>query len=95
MANSHPTYNQWGKKAGTIQERMKNNKVPKPFTPEAEVWDKEWHQKYGRSWQVFDFYKSSKVRKYSWIEQYKVRERNNNDKWYRFKSVYKLITQMH
>ena len=45
-ANSHPTYDQWGKKAGTLEERMKKNKVPKPFTPEAEAWDKERECKY-------------------------------------------------
>jgi hypothetical protein len=74
-ANSHPTYDQWGKKAGTLEERMKKNKVPKPFTPEAEAWDKEWHEKYGRSWYAFDFYKSSTAQTNSWIEQFKVNER--------------------
>ena len=74
-ASSHPTYDQWGKKAGTLEERMKKNKVPKPFTPEAEAWDKEWHEKYGTSWYAFDFYKSSTSQANSWIEQFKVNER--------------------
>ncbi len=54
---------------------MKKNKVPKPFTPEAEAWDKEWHERYGRTWYAFDFYKSSTSQANSWIEQFKVNER--------------------
>ena len=39
MAKSHPTYDQWGKKAGTFNERMKKTKPLYAYTEERAAFE--------------------------------------------------------
>ncbi len=53
MAKSHPTYDQWGKKAGTFKERMQKAKPLYAYTEERAEFEKQWYKEHGNGWWFF------------------------------------------
>ncbi len=49
----HPTYEKWGKKAGSLQERMKKVKPLYAYSEERAKFEEEWYKKHGRAWWIF------------------------------------------
>ena len=69
---SHPTYDKYGKYAGTIEERMVKSNLPDAWSQEGLKLREEFAAKHGRSWQVFDFYQQRHGKnKKPWIEQFR------------------------
>jgi hypothetical protein len=72
IKESHPTYKQFGKYAGSLEERMQKFKNYDAWCPEHLKEREEFYKEHGRQWQVFDFYNSiSNLKQKSWIEDYK------------------------
>lgn len=69
-AKSHPTYDMFGKYAGTLKERM--TKVPTyyAFSPERAELEKDFNEKYG-AWWIFQGVDYRAKYKNNWIEQYR------------------------
>jgi|9_EtaG_2_1085328.scaffolds.fasta_scaffold03378_8 hypothetical protein len=78
---SHPTYAQWGKYAGTLQERMARIKAVDPYSEEGQKLQMESKKKYG-AWWLFTDNKLQKLRNNTWIMQFYVpdEKRIRNDK---------------
>ena len=72
-ASSHPTYDMWGKYAGTLQERMSRVKAVDPYSEEGQKLQEESTKKYG-AWWLFTDNKMQKVNCDNWIMQFYVPE---------------------
>ena len=70
-AKSHPTYDMWGKYAGTLQERMTRVKAVDPYSEEGQKLQMESKKKYG-AWWLFTDNKLQKLRNNTWIMQFYV-----------------------
>jgi|TARA_B100000073_G_C23589388_1_gene515671 hypothetical protein len=72
-AKSHPTYDMWGKYAGTLQQRMSKVKAVDPYSKEGQKLQEESRKKYG-AWWLFTDNKMQKKNCKGWIMQYYVPE---------------------
>ena len=72
MAKSHPTYNQFGKHMGTIQERCKKADLPDAWSKEGIALREALAKKHGRAWYLFNGKEMRHNRQKTWIEQYHV-----------------------
>tara|TARA_B100000965_G_scaffold92618_1_gene75467 strand:- start:104 stop:388 length:285 start_codon:yes stop_codon:yes gene_type:complete len=70
-AKSHPTYDMWGKYAGTLQERMSRVKAVDPYSEEGQKLQMESKKKYG-AWWLFTDNKLQKLTNNTWIMQFYV-----------------------
>ena len=70
-AKSHPTYDMWGKYAGTLQERMSRVKAVDPYSEEGQNLQMESKKKYG-AWWLFTDNKLQKLKNNTWIMQFYV-----------------------
>jgi hypothetical protein len=81
MAKSHPTYDltydQYGKKRGTIQTRMQEMEFVDPKSEEGIEQAEIFAEEHGRSWWIFQgtTFRHNRKRK-TWIEQYYVEDPN-------------------
>ena len=69
---SHPTYAQFGKYAGTFEERMKKVKPLYAYTEERIKSEEEFYKEHGRAWWIFQGMTMRYNREETWIEQYNV-----------------------
>jgi len=69
---SHPTYSQWGKYAGTLEERMKEVKPLLAYSKERAAFEKKWYEEHGKAWWIFQGTVIRYNREETWIEQYNV-----------------------
>lgn len=76
-AKSHPTYDMWGKYAGTLKERMSKVKAVDPYSKEGQKLQEESRKKYG-SWWLFTDNKMQKKNCKNWIMQYYIPEGMTN-----------------
>jgi hypothetical protein len=53
MAKSHPTYDQWGKKAGTLESRMKKVETLYAYSEERAKFEESWYEEHGKAWWLF------------------------------------------
>mgnify|MGYP003624926338 FL=1 len=68
--NKHKvSYQQWGNKSGTIQERTKYYKAVDPYSKEGQALQEESAKKYGRAWWMFN---GISFNKKHWIRQFYV-----------------------
>ena len=72
-AQSHPTYDQFGKYAGSLEDRMKKVKAICPYSEEGQKRQEESRKKYG-AWWLFTDNKMQKVTSNNWIMQFYVAE---------------------
>ena len=70
-AKSHPTYDMWGKYAGTFKERMSRVKTVAPYSEEGQKLQMESKKKYG-AWWLFTDNKLQKLKNNTWIMQFYV-----------------------
>jgi len=82
---SHPTYAQFGKYAGTLEQRMKKVKPLYAYTEERAAFEEEWYKKHGRAWYIFQGMTMRYNREKTWIEQYNVLDESRP----RGKGIYK------
>ena len=68
-AKSHPTYDQFGKYAGTFKERMARVKAVNPYNEEGQKLQEESRKKYG-AWWLFTDNKMRKLNCDNWIMQF-------------------------
>lgn len=76
-AKSHPTYDMWGKYAGTLKERMSKVKAVDPYSKEGQKLQEESRKKYG-AWWLFTDNKMQKKNCKNWILQYYIPEGMTN-----------------
>ena len=76
-AKSHPTYDMWGKYAGTLKERMSKVKSVDPYSKEGQKLQEESRKKYG-AWWLFTDNKMQKKNCKNWILQYYIPEGMTN-----------------
>jgi len=66
--NKHKvSYQQWGNKRGTIQERTKDYKAFDPYSKEGQALQEESAKKHGRAWWMFN---GTSFNKKHWIRRY-------------------------
>jgi len=82
---SHPTYAQFGKYAGTFEERMKKVKPFYAYTEERIKSEEEFYKEHGRAWWIFQSMTMRYNREETWIEQYNVLDESRP----RGKGIYK------
>lgn len=68
----HPTYDQWGKYAGTLEKRMKKVKPLLAYSEERAAFEKDWYKIHGRAWWIFQGTPVRYNREATWIEQFNV-----------------------
>ena len=71
---SHPTYAQWGKYAGSLEDRMKTIKPLLAYSKERADFEKKFYKEHGNGWWIFQGTTLRHNIKPSWIEQFRVED---------------------
>ena len=79
MAESHPTYDMWGKYAGTLKDRMSKVKAVDPYSEEGQKLQEESREKYGAWWLFTDKVVKNTVVRKTWIMQYYKSDQKKSD----------------
>ena len=79
MAKSHPTYDMWGKYAGTFEDRMKKVKAVDPYSKEGQKLQEESRKKYGAWWLFTDKGVKNAITRKTWIMQYYKSDQKKRD----------------
>tara|TARA_R100000479_G_C6216982_1_gene140258 strand:+ start:246 stop:509 length:264 start_codon:yes stop_codon:yes gene_type:complete len=69
-AKSHPTYDMFGKYAGTLKERMAKVTTYYAFSPQRIKLEKKFNDKYG-AWWIFQGVDNRVKYQDNWIEQFR------------------------